>query len=107
MAETIRKPKVEKTNAELKQELALLRKKVVELEQKTYAGELEELIKSAGVAAIIADIKTKVEGATDIAILVAIAKSAGLKRIVVTQTDAPKRKVYPRKTVTKKAATKK
>jgi hypothetical protein len=104
---TTRKPKVAKTSAELKLALENARKKVKELEQKAYAGELEELIKNAGIAAAIADIKTKVKGVTDIAILAAIGKAAGIKRIVVTQTEAPKRKVYAKKTVTKKAAIKK
>ena len=94
---TTRKPKVVKTSAELKKELELARKKVAELEQKAYAGELDELIKNSGIVSVIADIKSKIKGVTDIAILNAIANAAGLKRIVLTQTPVAKRKVYARK----------
>lgn len=65
------------------------------LEEKAYATELEDLIKKQNVVSAFSVIKANTKGVSDIAILTAIAKACGVKRVVITQTEAKPR--APRK----------
>ena len=81
-----------KTTAEIKADLAAAKKKVAMLEQKAYEGELTELIKAAHFVADYAAIKKSLSNISDTAILSAIAKAVGAKRIQVAQSAPAKRK---------------
>lgn len=85
---TIRKSK---TAAELKMDLEKAKQKVKELEQRAYAGELEEMVKKTSIVSDFNVIKANVKGATDLVILAAIGKAAGILRLNISQSDAPKR----------------
>ncbi len=89
-----RKPK---TAADLKLELEKAKLKVAELEKLAYAGVLEELVAKTNIVEAFKAVKGAADGATDIAILAAIAKAIGLVRIEITQQAAPKRVSTPRK----------
>lgn len=81
-----------KTSAELKIQLENAKKKLIELEQKAYAEELNELIMKTN---IVKDFKTIQEKVTDIkpiAIIKAISHAVGMRRVEITQAEAPKRK---------------
>jgi phosphohistidine phosphatase SixA len=81
-----------KTTAEIKVALAAAKKKVAMLEQKAYEGELTELIKAAHFVADYAAVKKSLPSVGDTAILSAIAKAVGAKRIQITQSAPAKRK---------------
>ena len=87
-----RKPSKPKTSAELKEQLEIAKKKLAELEQRAYAEELTELIKSTNIISDFAKIQAKVTDIKPIAILGAIASAVGIKRLEIKQGDAPKRK---------------
>ena len=105
MATRTRTPK---TTAEIKAALAAAKKKVATLEQKAYEGELTELIKAAHFVADYAAVKKSLPSVGDTAILSAIAKAVGAKRMQITQsppatrkpkaTDAPAKKAVVKKT---------
>lgn len=80
-----------KTAAELKAEIEKKRREIAELESKAYASELDEAAKSFGASKLFADIKAQVTGVSDVAILAAIGKAAGVKRLEITQKAAPQR----------------
>lgn len=82
-----RRPRKVKTGFELQAEIDKKRKELLELEQKAYAHDLAEAVKTVNIAQLFADIKSQVDGASDIAILSAIAKAAKIKRIEITQKD--------------------
>lgn len=98
MATRVRKAK---SPSELKQEIQKLKQRLQDKERQAYAGELQELVKKLDIATSFKKIKEGVKGVTDLAILEAIGRACGVKRLVVSQ--AP---VKPRKTVAKKAGTK-
>ena len=77
--------------AELKEKLEKMKQSLVALEQRAYAGELDEVINKSNIVASFKSVKEKVKGANDLAILTAIGKAVGIKRLVVTQTEAKKR----------------
>jgi len=81
-----------KTAAEIKAELEKAKAKVASLEQRAYAGELEEAVKKTNVIAAFESIKASVKGANDLVILAAIGKAAGIARVEVTQKPPVKRK---------------
>lgn len=81
-----------KTAAQLKAEMEKARKKYEELERRAYAEELEELVKKQNIVSSFNAIKDSVKGVSDLAILSAIGKAAGISRLVVTQTPAKPRK---------------
>lgn len=62
------------------------------LEQKAYATELEALIKGQNIVSSINAIKAGTKDISDIAILTAIGKAAGIKNFAITQTEVKKRK---------------
>jgi len=92
-AKKTRAPRKILSAAELKVELEKAKKRVQELEQKAYAGELEEAIKATSIVTEFAKLKEKVKAAdvSDVALFAAIGKAVGIKRLVVTQAAAAKR----------------
>ena len=86
-----RKPSKPKTSAELKQQLEAARAQLALLEQRAYAEELSELIKTTSIAADFARIQASVKNINPTAILQAIGAVVGIKRLSVTQTAPPKR----------------
>ena len=99
---TTRKPRAPKTSAELKQQLEKMRAAVAAMEKKAYAEELGELIRNSSIVSDFKAIQAKVSDIKAVAILEAVAQELGIKRLAITQADAPKRKSTPRK---KKEAT--
>ena len=98
-----------KTTAEIKAALAAAKKKVATLEQKAYEGELTELITAAHFVADYAAVKKSLPSVGDTAILSAIAKAVGAKRMQITQSPPAKRKpkvtdAPAKKTVVKKTS---
>lgn len=56
------------------------------LEEKAYASELEELIKKQNIVSSFKVIQSNVREISDVAILTAIGKAVGIKRLVITTT---------------------
>lgn len=56
------------------------------LEEKAYASELEELIKKEDIVSSFKVIQANVREISDVAILTAIGKAVGIKRLVITTT---------------------
>jgi len=90
-----KKTRKAKTAAELKADLEKAKKRVAELEQKAYAGELAELIKKQNIVSSINLIKANIKGVNLIMIITAVAKAAGLARVEITQKPPVKRKAKP------------
>ena len=82
-----KKPRTKKNAAQLKADLEKAKKRVADLEAKAYAEELEEMVKKQNIVSSFNVVKANVKGASDIAILAAIGKAAGISRLVVTQTE--------------------
>lgn len=80
------------TTADYKAKLEKAKLALKTLEEKAYASELEELIKKNNVVSAFNVIKANTKGVSDMAILTAIAKACGVKRVVVTQTEPKPRK---------------
>lgn len=76
-----------KTAAQLKADLEKAKKRVADLEAKAYAEEIEELVKKQNIVSAFNVIKANVKGVSDIAILTAIGKAAGIARLVITQSE--------------------
>lgn len=89
-----------KTAEDLKADLAKARAALAALEQRAYAGELDEHVKNSAIVKEFSAIREKVKGVSDIAILASIGKAVGIKRVEVTQ-KAPATRA-PRKPKTKK-----
>jgi hypothetical protein len=100
-----------KTAAELKLDLEKAKQKVLLIEQLAYAGEIDELIKKMNIASSFNVIKANVKGATELAILAAIGKAVGIKRLLLSQAPAPTRAPAdpnkPKKTTAAKKTTRK
>lgn len=60
-------------------------------EEKAYASELEEFIKKQNIVSSFKVIQANTKGISDVAILTAIGKAVGIKRLVVSQADAKPR----------------
>ncbi len=73
-----------KTTEDLKADLAKARAALVALEQRAYAGELDEHVKNSAIVKEFTAIREKVKGASDVAILASIGKALGIKRLEVT-----------------------
>ena len=84
-----------KTAADLKLEIEKTKKRLASLETRAYAEVLRELIKTTNIANAYKTIKSGAGDANDVAIVSAIVKSFGVKRIVITQIPAPKRTKTP------------
>jgi hypothetical protein len=89
--EMVTKTRKTKTTAEIKAALAAAKKKVLALEQRAYEGELTELIKGTHFITEYSALKKSLSNISDVAVLSAIAKAVGAKRIQVTQTPPTKR----------------
>jgi hypothetical protein len=84
-----RKPK---TKQQIVDELKKLDEKREKLEQLAYASDIEELLKRQNIASAISVVKANIEKTSDLAILKAIVKICGFKRITVTQALPTQRK---------------
>lgn len=90
-----RAPRKAKTAAELKAELEKAKANLAALEEKAYAGELEEAVAATKIVAEFNSIRERYKDVKETAILAAIGKAAGIKRLFVTQTEPKPR--APRK----------
>jgi len=86
-AATEKKPRKAKTAAELKAQVAKARAALAALEQKAYAGEVEEAVSKSSIVADFNAIKAKLNEVKDVVILAVIGKAVGIKRLVVTQAE--------------------
>lgn len=86
-----RAPRKEKTAAELKLQVEKAKAALAALEQKAYAGEVEEAVKGTSIVKDFNAIKSKLNNVKDVVILAAIGKAAGITRLVVTQSEPKKR----------------
>lgn len=57
------------------------------LEEKAYATELDDFIKKQNIVSSFKVIQANTKGISDVAILTAIGKAVGIKRLVVTQAE--------------------
>ena len=80
-----------KTAEDLKADLAKARATLAALEQRAYAGELNELVKNSAMVKEFQAIRSKVQDASDVAILAALGRAVGIKRVEVTQKPVAKR----------------
>jgi hypothetical protein len=87
-----KKTRTAKTAAELKAQYEKAKAALKALEQRAYAGELDELIKNSKIVAEYAAVKSKVKDVSDLAILAAVGKAIGIKRLEITQKPAVPRK---------------
>ena len=87
-----RKPRATLTKDDYKAKLDKARLALKALEVKAYATELDDLIKKQNIVSAFNVIKANTKGISDIAILIAIGKAVGIKRLTVTQAEATKRK---------------
>lgn len=101
-----RKPRTSKSSAELKEQLEKARAALAALEKKAYAEELGELIRNSNIVRDFKAIQEKVTDIKAVAILEAVAQEVGIRRLTITQAEAPKRKPSdpnkPKKPRTKK-----
>ena len=86
-----------KTAEDLKAELAKARAALAALEQRAYAGELDEHVSKSVIVKEFNAIREKVKGVSDIAILASIGKAVGIKRVEVTIKPAATRKPKAKK----------
>jgi len=105
-----RKPSKPKSAAELREQLAAAKKRLAELEQRAYAEELNELIRSTNIVSDFAKIQARVTDIKPVTILSAVANAVGIRRLTITQAAPSPRKPAdpnkpkrPRATKTKKA----
>jgi hypothetical protein len=80
------------TADELKQKLADAKEAIKTLERKAFASEISDAINKSNIPADIKKIKDGAKGVSDIAILETIGQIMGIKRLVVSQSEAVKRK---------------
>ena len=90
--EKVKKTRKVKTAADLKADLEKAKARIAVIEARAYAGELEEMVKQQNIVSAFNVIKANVKGASDVAILSAIGKAAGIKRLVITQSEPTPRK---------------
>jgi len=81
-----------KTAEDLKADLAKARAALAALEQRAYAGELDEHVSKSAIVKEFSAIRETVKGASDVAILASIAKAVGIKRAEITIKPAVTRK---------------
>ena len=77
---------------DLKKKLEAAKEALKALEKRAYAGEVSDAIKKSSIPAEFKKIKDSAKDVSDIAILEAIGNVIGIKRLVVTQAEAIKRK---------------
>ena len=98
---TTRKPSIPKTSADILKEIEATKARLVLLEQRAYSGQLDEMIKSTTIARDFAEIQSKVKDISPLVILSAIGLAVGIKRLVITQSEAVKRKPSVKKAAAK------
>jgi hypothetical protein len=81
-----------KTSADLIKEITAAKARLAAMEQRAYAGQLDEMIKSTTIARDFAAIQSRATDITPIAILSAVGAAVGIKRLVITQSEPVKRK---------------
>ena len=86
-----------KTAEEMKADIVKARAALAALEQRAYAGELDEQVQKSAIVKEFTAIREKVKGASDIAILASIGKAVGIKRVEVTIKPAATRKPKAKK----------
>lgn len=86
-----RAPRKTLTADELKKKLAEAKEALKALEKRAFAGEITEAINKSSIPADFKKIKEMAKDASDIAILEAIGLAVGIKRLVVTQSEAKTR----------------
>lgn len=89
------------TAQELEAKVQKMRAALATLEQRSYSTQLQAAIDSSNVVAAIQAVKSSVAKATDVAIITAIAKAAGFKRLEITQKPVAPRATSKKTTVTK------
>lgn len=77
---------------DLKEKLEKAKEAIKALERKAFASEITEAIKNSHIPADFKKIQEGAKGVTDIAILETIGLVMGIKRLVVTQSEAKPRK---------------
>lgn len=88
---TPRAPRKAKTAAEIKAQMEKLKEQLAQLELTEHAEELKAVIAKLKLQDVFANIKSKIKGVTDIAILTAIGKELGITRLSITQAEPKKR----------------
>jgi hypothetical protein len=86
-----------KTAEDLKAALAKARAGLAALEQRAYAGELDEHVKKSAIVREFSAIREKVKGVSDVAILASIGKAVGIKRVEITIKPVATRKPKAKK----------
>ena len=81
-----------KTTEDLKADLAEAWAALAVLEQRAYAGELDEHVKNSAIVKEFTAIRDKVKNASDVAILASIGKTVGIKRLEITIKPAANQK---------------
>jgi hypothetical protein len=85
---TEKKSRYKKTADDYKKDLEKAEANIKLLKEKAYASELDALLKKQNIVSSFNVIKANVQGISDLQILTAIGKAAGIKRLVVSQTPA-------------------
>lgn len=80
------------TAEDLKKKLADAKEAIKALERKAFASEVTEAIKKSSIPADFKKIQEGAKGVSDIAILETIGLVMGIKRLVVSQSEAKPRK---------------
>ena len=93
---TEKKPRKVKTADDIKADLAALKQKVVDLQQKAYKSELSALIKASHFKADYDAIKSKIPGISDTAMIAEIAKACGALRMQISQAPKKPRSTTPK-----------
>lgn len=90
-----KKTRKAKTAAELKADYEKAKAALAALEQRAFAGELDEFIKTTSIVTEIQRIREAIKGVSDLTILAAIGKAASIPRLVITQSEPKPRKPKP------------
>lgn len=91
MAE-VKKTRATKSPAQLKAELVKAKAKVAALEERAFASVLAEKINKSNIVSSFNAIKASADGASDLIVLAAVGKAAGIPRLVITQSEPAARK---------------
>lgn len=87
-----------KTSADLIKDIAAAKARLAVMEQRAYAGQLDEMIKSTTIAREFAAIQSRATDISPLAILSAVGAAVGIRRLVITQSAPVKRKPSVKKT---------
>jgi hypothetical protein len=80
------------TAAEVQAKIAAAKKQIAELEALAHSGTIADAIAKSKLVSQFNDVKAAAKGASDVAILAALGKAVGIKRLSVTQTEPVARK---------------